>query len=329
MIADCYPAIGASVAVIIVNWNGWRHTLAACRSVAASTYRNCRLIIVDNASTDESVTELERAVPDAILIRNPINAGFAGGCNRGIERGLELGSDYVFLLNSDAEVDAHAIARLVAASAALGDRAILGSVVRLLPSGTLQFFGSRRSPGRGRPEWYEWPRDADRLRHDLIGTDLVFGAALFAPSRMCHEVGLLDERFFLNYEESDWCYRAAARGISLQIVGASLVHHHQSASLGALDAPMQTYFMQRNRLLFYDKHGALHHRLRAYAEMARYLALCLTRDLRRGSIDPSTHAFMLAIRDYLFRRFGDCPPIVRELARAWPPVGEETTNKGN
>jgi GT2 family glycosyltransferase len=309
-----------SIGVVSVNWNGWQNTLKAYDSLVASAYSNWKLVIVDNASTDDSIKQLSRGFANVILIESPINSGFAGGCNLGIAKIRELDLDYVFLLNSDATVSTDALTNLVSASIELSDRAALGSVVRYWPSGQVQFFGSQRSSVTGRPEWYNDPADALMLNSKLIKTDFIFGAALFAPTWMFNKIGVFDERFFLNFEETDWCYRATAAGIPLYVLSSALVYHLGSASLGAIDGPLQTYFVHRNRLLFYDKHASIRHRILGFVHVVRHLASRLKRDLKiflhsGAPIHPSTWALALAVRDYVLRRFGDCPPVVREMAK--------------
>lgn len=305
----------ASIGVVIVNWNGWCNTLRSYESLAASDHRNWTLLVIDNASSDGSAPMIRKHLPNVILIESPTNLGFAGGCNLGISKVIEMNLDYVFLLNSDATVSSDCLSRLVSASATLSDSAVLGSVVRFWPSGQLQYFGSRRSDRSGKPDWYTEAADSKLLNCELIKTDFVFGAALFAPTKLFKKIGLFDERFFLNFEETDWCYRAAALGIPRYVVTRSLVHHQGSASLGQKHAPLQTYFLSRNRLLFYDKHGSFHHRIRGYLDVARDLAAGFRRSVEfRNRVDPSTRALTLAVRDYILRRFGDCPPEVRELA---------------
>ena len=309
----------ASIGVVVVNWNGWGNTLKTYESLAACDHSNWTLLIVDNASSDGSALMVRKHLPSALLIESATNVGFAGGCNLGISRIIELDLDYVFLLNNDVTVSADSLSRLVSASAALGDSAILGSVVRYWPSGQLQYFGSRRSERSGRPHWYTEAADAELLKFALISTDFVFGAALFAPTKLFRKIGFFDERFFLNFEETDWCYRAAAEGIPRYVVTSSVVQHQGGASLGDTHAPLQTYFLYRNRLLFYDKHGSFHHRMRGYLEVVRELAYRFRRSVGASSqflsgMDPSVRALMLAVRDYVLRRFGDCPPEVRELA---------------
>ncbi len=307
-----------TVGVVMVNWNGSENARTSYESLTASDYDKWRVFIVDNASSDDSVEMIRREIPDAVLIEISENLGFAGGCNVGIRKVLEVGLEYVFLLNCDARVLPDTLGQLVSASLQLNHRGVLGSLVRYFPSGQIQFMGSRRSPESGRPHWYTEVEDGEQLQHDLIGSDFIFGAALFAPAEIFREVGLFDERFFLNYEETDWCYRAAALGIRCHVVTKSVVKHIGSASLGARTAPLQTYFLVRNKLLFYDKHGGLRYLFLAYVETLRDLLGRIVRSVKArppfGYVDPSTRALVLAIHDYGLRRFGDCPGRVRELA---------------
>jgi GT2 family glycosyltransferase len=155
------------------------------------------------------------------------------------------------------------------------------------------------------------------LKQPLIETDFVFGTALFDPAHLFQKVGLFDVRFFLTFEEADWCYRAAAMGIPQYVVSDAIVEHVGSASMGSATSPLQAYFMQRNRLLFYEKHAGLRFVLRGIKRSLRTLRQGLKRELlgllKGGRIDPTRHARMIALHDYLIRRFGDCPAEIRSL----------------
>jgi GT2 family glycosyltransferase len=311
----------AVVAVVILNWNGWRHTVQACNSIIATGDKRLKLLVVDNASTDESVVRLRAALPETELICNSVNGGFAGGCNMGIQRALEAGCDYVFLLNNDAMVARDAVAELVAASNRLGDCAILGSVVRDVGSEHCQFFGSQGSARFGQPRWYEYPRDKEQLANALIPTDFAIGAALFVPRAVFQTVGVLDERFYLTYEDIDFCYRARTCGVQSFIVSSSSIHHHRSATMGPETAPLQSYFLTRNELLFAEKHSALSQRLGLYSfRLARFVKRVLKSVVAGRLTDPSLRAMALGFRDFGFRRFGNCPDIVRRLASTWHQI---------
>lgn len=308
-----------SIGVVLVNWNGWKDTIEAYNSTCRSTYQNWTLIVVDNASTDESVARLSELGNGIHLVRNDANLGFAGACNVAVLEAERLALDYLFFLNNDAAVTPETLDHLVRASKSQDDKAVLGSVVRYQETGELQFFGSQTSDYRGVPQWPPASEESFAGRPDLIESDFIFGAALFVPMALIRSVGMFDERFFLNYEETDWCYRARRRGASCFVVKSALTYHKGSASLGPVSGPMQAYFLQRNELLFAEKNASKLQLLRAYKKALAQTRARLREGLRRRpgrpGLDPSTHAHLLALRDYVLRRFGDCPPIVRRLAQ--------------
>ena len=313
--SDLHKAItpaAALVGVVIVNWNGWQHTLAACQSLEQSTYRALKIIVVDNASSDDSLAQLRGRLPGIELIAHPVNAGFAGGCNVGMTRARELGCDYIFLLNNDALVDSQTVARLVAASKAKNDSALLGSAVLHAATGDYQFFGARAAALRDMHDWYTAETDGALLHQDFIESDFILGAALFIPTRALDRTGPFDERFFLNFEETDLCYRARALGIPSFVVPASRVLHHASTTLGAYNAPLQVYFLTRNGLLFAKLHGTGEQHRRVLAARLADLYWSLRKSWEAGRLmDLPTRARARAFWDYGLRRFGDCPPAIR------------------
>lgn len=316
------PAPGRSncVGVVLVNWNGWRDTVEAYESVRASTHDDWVVIAVDNASTDGSVDHLRLLGDRFHLVENPLNAGFAGACNVAVQKARALGVEYLFFLNNDALVVPTTIERLLEASKSLGDRAVLGSVVRYEETGELQFYGSCESDMWGAPRWLPPVEERFEAAPDLIESDFIFGAALFAPMALINRTGAFDERFYLNYEETDWCYRARRAGAPCFVVKAALTHHKGSASLGPLAGPMQTYFLVRNELLFTETHSSRLQLMRVYKKALKHSLMRLEEAFRRGrglglKFDTSSRAYFFAIRDYVFRRFGDCPPRVRQLAK--------------
>jgi GT2 family glycosyltransferase len=306
------------VGVILVNWNGWQHSLNAYESLRSSTYENWVLIVVDNASADDSLTHLRALGPDVHLIESKENLGFAGGCNLARIKAEALGVDYLFLMNNDSVVTPQTIEELVRASESLQDKAILGSVVRY-QSGELQFFGSEQSKTLGYPVWRPASEEQFSNCDDLIPSDFIFGAALFVPIPIFKIVGAFDERFFLNFEETDWCYRARSIGFDCFVVKRAMTFHKGSASLGSISGPMQIYFLQRNELLFCEKNVSFGQLIRVYRKALRHSLGQLRRSLglhpqTRGGFEPGGKARLLAVRDYVLRRFGDCPPIIRKLA---------------
>ena len=307
--SDPRPAL---VGVVIVNWNGWQHTIAACRSLDGSLHQDLKIIVIDNASSDDSLSQLRTALPQVEIIANSANAGFAGGCNIGIRRALDLKCDYIFLLNNDALAESQTISRLIDASRSKNDAALLGSAVIYAASGAYQFFGSRAGTLVGEPEDFKFDTDARLLNQEFIETDYILGAALFLPAGVLNRTGLFDERFFLNYEETDLCYRARKLGIASFIVPSSAVRHYGSATVGPYTAPMQTYFLTRNGLLFADKHASFKQRLRVYRFRLTILYWDIRKSWEAGSLmSLPTRAMARGFLDYALRSFGDCPTAIR------------------
>jgi GT2 family glycosyltransferase len=323
----------ALVGVVIVNWNGWQHTLAACQSLDQSLHQAFKVIIVDNASSDDSLARLRTALPQVEIIANSVNAGFSGGCNIGIRRALDLECDYIFLLNNDALAESQTISRLIDASRSKNDAALLGSAVVFASSGRYQFFGSRTGKVVGMSEYFNAVADAQLLQQEFIKTDFILGAALFLPAAALTKTGLFDERFFLNYEETDLCYRARDLGIDSFIVPSSLVRHHANSTLGPYTAPMQSYFLTRNALLFADKHAPLGQRLRAYKYHLATFYWNIRKSWEAGSImDRPSRAMARAFWDYGMRRFGDCPALIRRydaLHRGHPYLPSSYDGRGS
>ena len=268
---------------------------------------------MDNASSDDSAVKLAEQLPTADIILNPRNAGFSGGCNIGMKRALSLGYDYVFLLNNDATADPLCLAELVRASAQLNDGAILGAAVKFADSGQYQFIGSATASATGLPKWLA-PENFEPSAL-MIESDFIFGAAFFIPTAILRSVGLMDERFFLNYEETDLCFRARQQGAKCYVVPSAVVFHQSGATLGDLDSPLQAYFLVRNELLFAEKHSTLRQRLFLYKRRLRLYFLMIKNSAKsRTPPDLRTRSMGYAIRDYALRRFGDCPEAVRRYA---------------
>jgi GT2 family glycosyltransferase len=121
------PLSVPQVAVVILNYNGRKHLEQFLPSVLASAYDNLRVIVADNASTDDSVLFLQQQYPRVELLTHPVNEGFAGGYNWALKR---VEADYYILLNSDVEVTANWITPVIAMMEA--DKAIAACQPKLL-----------------------------------------------------------------------------------------------------------------------------------------------------------------------------------------------------
>ena len=225
-----------SVGIIILNWNGRGDTLACIESLSRLDYPACRTAMVDNGSTDGSVAAVATRFPEVTLIENGRNLGYAGGNNVGLRWAMAEGLDYALLLNNDTEVAPDLLRRLVTAAEADTNCGAVGP--------TIYYWASpeRIWSAGGQVNWRNGSTrmmhlneaDTGQLGPSPWRADFVTGCALLIKRTALERVGLLDERFFAYYEETEWCARAGREGLSiLQVPEAHLWHKIP------LDAPRQ------------------------------------------------------------------------------------------
>jgi GT2 family glycosyltransferase len=330
-----------TVAIIILNWNGGSDTYSCLESLSRLKYPNISVLLVDNGSTDESLTTIRgHNWPFSLrIIENNANLGFAEGNNVGIRAALEVGAEFVMLLNNDTEIAPDCIDRLLEAAKTHPDTGIYGPCIFYSdPADRIWFKGAEWNskdlrfdfPGQGQKE--------STLPSEPIETDYVCGAAMLFRSEVARKVGLFDPRFFLVYEESDWCFTARRAGYRCLTVPSAKIWHKIGSSFGSEEAPLRTYFSTRNRLLWIEKNcsreelycavSATRRSLRpplnlsgfTDASLAKRIAWSLREYLqtrRRYNADAHMQVRRIAYRDYVARRFGNCPDTVRDLNAAW------------
>lgn len=323
------------VYIIILNWNGRDDTLACLASVAKIDYSDFRVIVVDNGSADDSVRAIRSAFPEVELIETGKNLGFAGGNNVGIRRALDLGADYVLLLNNDTEVDPTMLDAFVAAAKHHPDAGVFsGKIYYHAEPRRIWYAGAKWNSSTARfDQIAEGELDDGRSYSTVCETAYACGCAFFIPATRLREIGLLDEDFFLYFEETDWCFRANEAGHPSIFVPDAKLWHKVSVSFGGEGSPLALYFITRNRLLWARRHAGMSRRLHVYGTAAWSLvarfgsALAGRRmgdaftprrwwwSVREAFDDPRNRAYYLGFRDFWLGRFGDCPPVVRELAQ--------------
>jgi GT2 family glycosyltransferase len=225
------------VYVILLNWHGWRDTIGCLRSLEALDYPNCRVVVIDNGSTDESVARIRDAFPDISLIETGKNLGFAGGNNVGIRYALERGAEYVWLLNTDTAVDPHALSAMVEAGETDPKIGAVGSVLYHMDEpDQVQAWGG----GRVRL-WWGVPR---LITEPVSGGSVPFiiGASLLIKSEAMREVGLLDEDFFMYWEDIEFSFRLRKVGWKTTVATNSRIRHKESGSLSKKSLLKDVYF---------------------------------------------------------------------------------------
>lgn len=253
MIGNGIPDAAPLVYVIILNWNGTHDTLECLDSLTKLEYDNYRILVVDNGSTESCLDQVKEKHPMLELIQNTDNLGFAGGCNIGIQHALRNNASYVWLLNNDTVVEPVALHTLVDVTEEDPMCGIVGSKILYYDNRmTLNHVGGSINPWLGICEHVGF-NEFDKGQHNKsFKVDYVTGCSLLARREMVDQIGLMDDRYFLYYEETDWCVRAQRAGWKVKVSPGSIVYHKVSRSIGK-DNPIQYFYFSRNSLRFISR----------------------------------------------------------------------------
>lgn len=281
------------VAIIVINWNGWKDTIECLESIYQMDYSNFDVIVVDNASVDESISKIKKYCEGKIelksdffkyskevkplkivecgeeeiecaskiknsnenrmitLIKNDKNCGFTGGNNIGISYAIDaLNAEYILLLNNDAVVDPHLLNELIKAAFS-SSTCILGpTVYDYYNRIKIQSAGVKLYPKLGYQKILGLNEIDKGQFKEISAVDYVSGCALLAKSEVFNEIGLLDDDYFLYWEEVDWCFRANKAGYMIVHVPNAKIWHKGSVSSTCND---KIYYVTRNMFWFMKK----------------------------------------------------------------------------
>lgn len=273
------------VAVVILNYKLRKLTLECLKSVKKSSYGQIKVYVVDNDSGDDLKKELGSEIT---FIQAGSNLGYAGGNNLGITAALKDGCNLIFIINPDTQVDVDCIKSCVELMSSDQTIGVIGPKILFSDKKTIWYAGGifDRDNVLGTHRGVD---QQDVGQFDKIGeTDFVSGAAMMVRREVFERIGLFDERYFLYYEDSDFCLRAKRRGFKLVYNPQALVYHKNAQATG-LGSPLQDYFITKNRMLLASKFLPLRTRL------------ALLREAFKNLGNPTRR---LALFDFLLGRFG-------------------------
>ena len=243
-----------SVGIVTVNYNSAAFIGEFLDSLPLVDYPRAHLIVVDAASHDGSADEIARRCPQARVVRCEENVGIARGNNIGADICRERGFDYILFINNDTSHEPDFLRILVDAAdqrTMTVPRILYAHDRRLISTHAGDFdwnLGLFRNTYHGKPDG-----PATRQRRELQTASF---CCMLVPTGAFAEVGPLDERFFMYYEETDFLRRALEQGYRLLYLPKAVVYHQESASSGGgWMTPFKHYYATRNRLYLVRKHA--------------------------------------------------------------------------
>lgn len=260
--------------------------------------------IVVNNNPQENLKDLEKKFSYFLFIETGRNLGFTGGNNVGIKQALGGKADWILLINNDTILDKNLIVQLIKVGELDEKIGILGPKIYFAPG--YEFHQERYKPSeQGKVFWYaggkiDWQNvlashrgvdEVDEGQYDKVEeTDFVSGCAMMVKREVFEKIGLLDSRYFLYYEDSDFCQRAKRAGFKVVYMPKAKLWHLNAES-SAVGGPLQDYYITRNRLLFGMRFAPLRARLALFRESLRLLF-------------SGSKWQRIGVRDFYLRRFG-------------------------
>lgn len=271
------------VSVVLVNFKGASDTIEAIANLELMDWPIGRLeiVVVENASGDDSAELIRAAAPQVKLVVSAVNAGFAGGCNAGV---AESTGEFVALLNNDARPDPQWVRAAVEKFAESPNIGAVASRVLDWDGNLVDYIGSAMTwYGMGyKPDTAEAiPSTPDLPKDVLFGT----GSAMFVRRSVYDELGGFDERYFMFFEDVDFGWRLNLRGWRFAYEPKSLAFHKHHASMKEFGSYKETYLLERNALFTLYKNVSAETLAEA---LPAAISLSIRRAVTRGKLDSSS-----------------------------------------
>lgn len=310
------------ILVLILNYNGKADTLECLTSLSqASPKPRFSILVVDNGSRDDSVSAIRAAFPEIPILETKKNLGFAGGNNAGLAWALDKSFEWIFLLNNDTIVAPDLIEKLMQAAQETPSAKILGAKI-------FRYHDPQKVDHAG---GFWDPRIAEFVSNvstseEMQKVDYVCGCALLMHRSVPETIGLLEEKFFLLWEESDFCFRARRAGFEIWTAPQAKIWHKVSASFTG-GKPHMHYFWWRNRLLWIHRNCSQKEKRSIYLHtvgpeilkcikhaLMKTLQVQIGRLLRCNTLEREQKAkrYRAGVRGifhYFMGRFGNCPSV--------------------
>lgn len=241
------------LAVVLVNYNGKQYNEACIESLLRQQGGyEIKIIVADNGSKDDSMQMIQERFGEDSRIETIFlkdNYGFSYANNVGIRRAEEWDADYVLLLNNDTEVQENLLTELIACAERHPHSMIAPKIYYSERRDVLWSAGGEVSPfvHKVRHTGLDQKDTGQFDKERRVG--FATGCCLLLPRTVINKAGLLDERFFLYYEDTEYCFRLREMGIDIWYCPRARLYHKVGASSKGADSPLCAYYIARNWLL--------------------------------------------------------------------------------
>jgi len=257
------------VGVVLVNWNTSELTIPCIESLCEGDVVPDRILVVDNGSEDDSCAKIKAHFHDIPILRLSTNHGFTGGSNRGIERLLGEGVDYVWVLNNDTLIEQDCLSQLLRAAEKHPEGCCFtGKIYYDNPPDKLWYAGGFRHWLHLCPKHLlDNSLDSD-VQGGVVEVDFISGCCMLIPRSILLKYGAFILEYFAYAEDGEWCFRMKNAGKKLFYVPSAVLKHCVSASIRKNKGKQEdngmtafaSYLTVRNYLWTTRKHASPFHK---------------------------------------------------------------------
>jgi GT2 family glycosyltransferase len=245
--------MGLKVSIIVLCYNGVDLTLECLKTLQQQDYSPLEILVVDNASQDGTADIVRRAFPGVEIICTGDNLGYAAGNNVGMQAALEHGADLVFLVNNDTRLEPGCVSTLVRSLENYPRTGVIGPMVYTWGNHTVISSAGGQINWRLADALNVGMNEVDSGQYLARPVDFINGCGLMVTRQAIEKAGMLDTRYFMYWEETDWCQRVKKAGFEIRFEPAACMEHKASLEVEELGATT-IYYVTRNRLLFFGRH---------------------------------------------------------------------------
>lgn len=300
--------------VVVLSWFGRRDTVECVRSLLREPIP-ATVLVIDNGSYDGVLDEVSASWPQVVTLQTGENLGYAGGMNRGIQWALDRGAEFVTVLNNDTIIPVGVIERTQQLAV---DRMAVSPQVYYRDEPQKIWFGAAAMEPALQVPVHVPAKHLTEPQGGLRRSQLLAGCFITASAAVWREVGLFDERFFLNFEDSEWSVRARDRGVELVVDCTVSIQHAVSASFVGDAATLSSFYFIRNGLLFNRiMHGSWVSRIRFFRHRA---LIVVAASVRAGEWRRAIRQAIVvcwAIGCNAVRRYGVAPRALQRIVAGW------------
>jgi GT2 family glycosyltransferase len=245
------------VYIVILNFNSGEDTVNCIKSLEKINYANFKIVVVDNASKDNSLDIIKNKCTFDKLIVSEENLGYANGNNIGIRYALENNAEYICILNNDTEVEPDFLNILMDRMVKDGRIGIIGPCIcDFKEREKVQTMGADINLYTGLAQGKFKNYDYSRVGNMELKVDYLGGACFVVRKKVFETVGLIPENYFLFYEETEFCLRTKKAGFDIVSIGSSRIFHKRSATIAKFKG-LSYFFLNRNRVVFVRRNASI------------------------------------------------------------------------